>query len=288
MKLRTAVMLAPVLFALVLRAPSARAADDLEAQLKTAYLGKVLTLRHFYSGHRLRFNWDGAPIGIAKPGPWTTDGQISITKIELRGRTLELTGRRVCLVFDAKAKPYRDVLDFLSESKAEDRGKSEKFFENRDVEIKITLPSENTNKKEAAATMNAIFLAHGESMRGMVPTFWRDYFDRQEGREISAPAVAGTVYEVKEDEVSAPRVILQPDPVLTEEAHRARYAGTTTLTVVVGVAGDVSDPQIQSPLGLGLDENAVETVKTWKFNPGRKDGKPVAVKTTVAVEFHQQ
>jgi TonB family protein len=286
MKLRTAVMLAPMLFALVLRAPTARAADDLESQLKTDYLGKVLTLRHFYSGHHLRFNWDGAVIGLAKAGPWTTDGQISITKIELRGRILELTGRRVCLVFDAKAKPYRDVLEFLAESTADDRGKMEKFFENREISIKITLPSENANKKEGAATMNAIFLAHGESMRGIVPSFWRDYVDRLEGREIGAPAVPGTVYEVKEDEVSAPRVILQPDPLLTEEARKAHYAGTTTLTVVVGVAGDVSDPQIVSPLGLGLDENAVETVRTWRFNPGRKDGKPVAVKTTVAVEFH--
>jgi protein TonB len=37
---------------------------------------------------------------------------------------------------------------------------------------------------------------------------------------------------------------------------------------------------------LGLDEKAIETVKTWKFDPAMKDGKPVAVQIIVEVAFH--
>jgi TonB family protein len=38
-------------------------------------------------------------------------------------------------------------------------------------------------------------------------------------------------------------------------------------------------------LGHGLDEKAVETVKKWRFEPARKEGKPVASEINVEVYF---
>jgi protein TonB len=35
----------------------------------------------------------------------------------------------------------------------------------------------------------------------------------------------------------------------------------------------------------GLDENAIETLRTWKFKPAMKKGKPVPVKVVVEVSF---
>jgi len=43
---------------------------------------------------------------------------------------------------------------------------------------------------------------------------------------------------------------------------------------------------IVSPIGYGLDELAVEAVRTWKFEPARKDGQPVSVAINVEVAFH--
>jgi protein TonB len=37
---------------------------------------------------------------------------------------------------------------------------------------------------------------------------------------------------------------------------------------------------------MGLDEKAVEAVQKWRFEPGMKDGKPVAVQLVIAVDFH--
>jgi TonB family protein len=39
------------------------------------------------------------------------------------------------------------------------------------------------------------------------------------------------------------------------------------------------------PLGLGLDEKAIEAVHTWKFKPASRNGSPVAVRMSVEVSF---
>ena len=86
--------------------------------------------------------------------------------------------------------------------------------------------------------------------------------------------------------VSAPVAIFQPDPEYSEEARKAKYQGDVYLEVVVGVDGKAHDIRISRSLGLGLDEKAIESVKTWKFEPGKKDGVPVAVQVQIDVAFH--
>jgi TonB family protein len=86
--------------------------------------------------------------------------------------------------------------------------------------------------------------------------------------------------------VTAPKVIYDPEPEYSEEARKAKYQGTVVLSLVVGPDGVPRDISVSRSLGLGLDEKAVETVKTWRFDPGKKDGKPVAVYASVEVVFH--
>jgi hypothetical protein len=38
-------------------------------------------------------------------------------------------------------------------------------------------------------------------------------------------------------------------------------------------------------VGLGLDENAIQSLKQWKFRPGTKDGVSVDVALYVEVNF---
>jgi TonB family protein len=85
--------------------------------------------------------------------------------------------------------------------------------------------------------------------------------------------------------VSAPRAIYAPDPEYSEEARKAKYQGTCVLWLVVGPDGRPRELKIARSLGLGLDEKAIEAVKTWKFEPAMKDGKPVAVQINVEVSF---
>jgi TonB family protein len=86
--------------------------------------------------------------------------------------------------------------------------------------------------------------------------------------------------------ITKPRITRKVEPVYSEEARRARLAGAVTLKYVIGPDGKARDFQVLRPLGLGLDEKAIEAVSAWQFQPGAKDGKPVSVYATVDVTFH--
>jgi protein TonB len=85
--------------------------------------------------------------------------------------------------------------------------------------------------------------------------------------------------------VSAPKAVYSPDPEYSEEARKAKYQGTCVLWLVVGPDGRPRDIKVSRTLGLGLDEKAIEAVKTWRFEPAMKDGRPVAVQINVEVSF---
>jgi TonB family protein len=85
--------------------------------------------------------------------------------------------------------------------------------------------------------------------------------------------------------VSAPIPIYQPDPEYSEEARKAKYQGTVILWMVIGSDGRVHEAKVVRSLGLGLDEKALEAVKTWKFEPAKKDGQAVSVQLNVEVNF---
>jgi periplasmic protein TonB len=50
--------------------------------------------------------------------------------------------------------------------------------------------------------------------------------------------------------------------------------------------GNPTNLHVISGLDMGLDEEAIEAVKKWKFAPALKDGKPVPAKTFAEVDFH--
>jgi TonB family protein len=58
------------------------------------------------------------------------------------------------------------------------------------------------------------------------------------------------------------------------------------LDIVVGVDGRVHSPRVVRSLGMGLDEKAIEKVNIWKFDPAKKDGRPVAVEMNIEVAFN--
>jgi TonB family protein len=85
--------------------------------------------------------------------------------------------------------------------------------------------------------------------------------------------------------VAAPVPIYKPEPEYSEEARKAKFQGTVVLAIVVDEHGNVRDEKVVRPLGLGLDQKAIEAVQKWRFRPGMKDGHAVPVQATIEVNF---
>jgi TonB family protein len=96
--------------------------------------------------------------------------------------------------------------------------------------------------------------------------------------------IGGGAYRIGGD-VSAPVLISKTEPEYSEEARKAKYSGSVLLTIVVDQQGVPRDIKVTRPLGLGLDERAIEAVRKWRFRPGIKNGRPVAVQAQVEVSF---
>ncbi len=100
----------------------------------------------------------------------------------------------------------------------------------------------------------------------------------------SGGGMGGGVYKIGGG-VSAPALTLKVEPEYSEEARKAKFQGTVMLEIVVDEHGMPRNIRVVRPLGLGLDEKAIEAVQKWRFRPGMKDGKPVATQAQVEVNF---
>ncbi len=84
---------------------------------------------------------------------------------------------------------------------------------------------------------------------------------------------------------SPPVPIHKPDPEYTAEARAARIQGSVILKVIIGEDGTTSDIQVVRGLDPGLDAKAVECVRTWRFRPAMKQGRPVAFPANIEMNF---
>ncbi len=91
----------------------------------------------------------------------------------------------------------------------------------------------------------------------------------------------------RRDGIQMPTLEYEVKPKYTPEAMEARIQGSIWLAVVVLETGNVGDVTITQSLDkqYGLDDEAVKTVKQWRFKPGMKDGKPVAVQVEIEMTF---
>jgi len=86
--------------------------------------------------------------------------------------------------------------------------------------------------------------------------------------------------------VGTPMCIYCPDPLYSDEARKAKYQGTVVLNVIVTADGRATDIHVAKGPGLGLEEKAIEAVRTWRFKPALgPNGRPVAVYIPIEVTF---
>jgi TonB family protein len=246
--------------------------DRLQKDLNSAYTGKTLLLRNFYSGDDLTYDQGGHLQSTSRQGPWTLAG-VEINRIVVTPHDIEIGGNRMGTL-------YKD-------------GKTS-FVQLGKIRIHVAGSiSDSDTEAVIHPIFNQIFVGPGEDLRSLLPDYWRPYFEGnsrqsrlaawQANREENAAPIAAS--KLSSGIVSAPRAIYSPDPKYTREAKSKHIEGTSRLIVVVNPSGSAENIAIMDPLGMGLDDEAVTAVRQWRFKPAMRSGQPVQVQINVGMDF---
>jgi periplasmic protein TonB len=84
-----------------------------------------------------------------------------------------------------------------------------------------------------------------------------------------------------------PTCLYCPRADYSDEAVKVKYQGVVLLMAIITPDGRATDIHVAKGLGLGLDEKAIEAVRSWRFTPAKgPDGKPASVRVPIEVQFH--
>ena len=86
--------------------------------------------------------------------------------------------------------------------------------------------------------------------------------------------------------ITPPKVIHQVSPKSDSGGRGFRISGTVLIGLVVSSRGLPVDVHVVRSLDKEVDQNAVDVVREWRFEPARKENQPVAVRITVEIRFH--
>jgi TonB family protein len=101
----------------------------------------------------------------------------------------------------------------------------------------------------------------------------------------AGPGIEGSRAERLHAGMKPPVALIRTEPEYSEQARVARLQGTVVVEGIIDERGHTADLRVRQPLGLGLDEKAIEAVKMWRFRPATRDGKPLAITAIFELNF---
>jgi TonB family protein len=118
---------------------------------------------------------------------------------------------------------------------------------------------------------------------------WRFAPARRNGRPVAADLrvpflVVAPAMELPED-TEPPRITLQVKPDYPMIMRWSGLRGEVLMDFVVDERGLVTDAFVARSMNPALDEPALEAVRKWRYEPGRKKGVPVKTHMHVTVMF---
>jgi TonB family protein len=214
------------------------------------YKKQVLALRAPLTPGDQVFDSSGHPASARPEGPWLLYGGIYVQKIGISSNALLLEGPRVGFT-------SADLSSFISMGKP--------------VRVEIHLDQPLKSADEAQALLDRVFFLEGDSRERA----------KSELRRSDDSTADEPIYQVNKGDTKPPRATYTPAPDFSEKARRTKHQGTVLLRIVIDKAGNVTRVRLEHALGDGLDENAMERVKDWRFIPGTHNGEHAAVEMNV-------
>ena len=122
-----------------------------------------------------------------------------------------------------------------------------------------------------------------EQMVTSMPDFWKLYFQATAAKTDYRPGDPTVLRQNMVDHKA--KLLTKFEPASNEFAQDHGIAGMSLYHVVIGADGKPGEIAVARPIGFGLDEDAVEAIRTARFEPAMKDGKPVPVLLDLVVQF---
>ena len=261
-------------------------AQTTEAELQARLVHQPLYLRGQWSDDKLAFDPGGKLLVPSASASFTVSG-VDVQAVKLTPSGITLEAQRIGLRFD---KDSAERIP-LAEGRA---------FGRRPVKLHLTIQASQGG--DYGPALDSIFTARVADFVSTLPDYWQTY-----GAQRLAPAIitpAGLLQLGPEapkppsprppspgfsrigGSVAAPVALRIPQPKFPREARYTRISGSVLIYLQVDVHGDPANVRILRPIGFGLDEAAVDAVKSYKFKPAEEENKPVPVEMNVEVNFN--
>lgn len=123
-----------------------------------------------------------------------------------------------------------------------------------------------------------------DRMMAAMPDFWKLYYQAVAAKSDYRPTDPAVLRQNAVD--SKAKLVSVFEPPSNEFAQSHGVAGLALYHVVIGADGKPGEIAVARPIGFGLDENAVDSIRKAKFQAAIKNGTPVPVLLDLIVEFH--
>ena len=240
--------------------------------LRTEYVGKVLIFR---KSVRMAANLEYAPDGTLKgdhePGFWSVDGAVQAKDISF-GKD-QVTFK--CTKLWANVKPDGQLHYFPASVAL--KGKSDDYPE----AVNITFRTEKgaVSAAEFKQLVQKVFLGPNESMLTSAPPPISAFIQKA-STQMDIDPVTGMGFSG-----TPPKPLEDPTPKPSREAQLVGQAGRESFIVYVDDQGRAAVLGFTHLLQYGLEETTIEAVKNWRFQPAMKDGKPVALRIPMSIDY---
>ena len=269
--------------------------QSFEQSLRAAYEEKIVLIRGFYQDIVLRYDSSGEVRSAVQPGSWTTS-YLKIRSIEIKPGRLEILADRVLRIYDKKRHEMK-----YGETKTT-------------TNITLDVNHSSNNEESIRKALARVFIADNENLLPLVTDSWKPFLTnhivevdkclgvdyllyRTADQQVKGPCreevvaappdsarIAELPYKIG-GPIKVPRAISTPDPSYTTYGREYHLSGTNIFQVKVKDDGTVGDIVILRPMGAGFDEVAMQSIRTWRFEPATLEGKRVPVVIRVEVNF---
>lgn len=118
---------------------------------------------------------------------------------------------------------------------------------------------------------------------------WQFSPARKDGQPVAAEVVVSVFCQppprAQQAKVVPAKPLKQETPEYPRAMRRYGLRGQVLIDFTVDTAGKVQNPVIFQSDNPAFDEPALEALRKWKFEPGTRDGKPVALQQRVPIIF---